>query len=132
MTPAWSSGGTRTASPASTARTVSRDKGEGGAAPAAGLMRCPGCDSSPAVITDAGYPRLVLPSGAGGWCWGGDSGDTVAASASATADICTAVHQHGHIIITKLYILNIIYYIIQPYKIGMIVLPDLYVQPMIF
>ena len=94
-------------------------------------MRCPGCDNPPTDITDAGYPRLVLPS-VGGWSWGGDSGDTVAASASATADICTAVHQHGHIIITKLYILNIIYYIIQPYKIGMIVLPDLYVQPMIF
>ena len=73
MTPAWSSGGTRTASPASTARTVSRDKGEGGAAPAAGLMRCPGCDSSPAGITSDGYPRLVLPS-VGGWWWGGDSG----------------------------------------------------------
>ena len=73
-------------------------------------------------------PVVVLVSGGGG----GDSGDTVAASASATADICTAVHQHGHIIITKLYILNIIYYIIQPYKIGMIVLPDLYIQPMIF
>ena len=87
---------------------MSRDKGEGCAAPAAGLMRCPGCDSSPAVITDAGYPRLVLPSGSGGWWWGGDSGDTVAASASATADICTAVHQHEHVIITKLYILNII------------------------
>ena len=99
MTPAWSSGGTRTASPASTARTVSRDKGEEGAAPAAGLMRCPGCDSSPAGLTSDGYPRLVLPS-VGGWWWGGDSGDTVAASDSATADICTAVHQHGHIIIT--------------------------------
>ena len=80
-----------------------------------------------------GTPRLVLPSGgAGVWWWGWGQWDTVAASASATADICTAVHQHGHIIITKLYILNIIYYIIQPYKIGMIVLPDLYVQPMIF
>ena len=112
MTPAWSSGGTRTASPASTARTVSRDKSEGCAAPAAGLMRCPGCDNSPAVITDAGYPRLVLPSVLVAGGGGGDSGDTVAASASATADICTAVHQHGYIIITKLYILNIIYYII--------------------
>ena len=44
---------------------MSRDRGEGGAAPAAGLMRCPGGDNSPAVLTDAGYPRLVVPSGAG-------------------------------------------------------------------
>ena len=39
----------------------------------------------------------------------------MAASASATADICTAVHQHGHTIITKLYILNIIYTIYNLY-----------------